>query len=217
MSVAETTGLAEHGKESGHTAAPTDKAQDRALHPRRQRPCEQSARRSRHTGNGPRRGQQELHLRSPHRSSSPMGRKGGAHFFRNPHGIASRSRTHRLSLNHQGRAQEKRRGFRPWIIVQQARREPAEIGCSRLPWLRKQHALEDLIRFWLGHADKTVTDGYSKLKEDVTFRKKVAEQVGIGFELQTKSSKLHPIAPKASCCQSLRKELKLKRKNGSPS
>ena len=53
----------------------------------------------------------------------------------------------------------------------------------RTTWLRKQHAPEDLIRFWLGHADKSVTDGYSKLKEDVTFRKKVAEHVGLGFDL----------------------------------
>ena len=28
-----------------------------------------------------------------------------------------------------------------------------------------------------------VTDDYSMLKEDVTFRKEVAEKVGIGFEL----------------------------------
>ena len=35
----------------------------------------------------------------------------------------------------------------------------------RTTWLRKQHAPEDLIRFWLGHADKSVTDSYSKLKE----------------------------------------------------
>jgi hypothetical protein len=42
-----------------------------------------------------------------------------------------------------------------------------------------------LVRYWLGHANQSVTDGYSKLKEDVTFRKKVAEQVGIGFELPT--------------------------------
>jgi hypothetical protein len=35
----------------------------------------------------------------------------------------------------------------------------------------------------LGHANKSVTDVYSKLKDDVTFRKKVVEQVGIGFEL----------------------------------
>ena len=53
----------------------------------------------------------------------------------------------------------------------------------RTTWLRKQRAPEDLIRFWLGHADKSVTDGYSKLKEDVTFRKKVAEHVGLGFDL----------------------------------
>ena len=53
----------------------------------------------------------------------------------------------------------------------------------RATWLRKQHAPEDLIRFWLGHANKSVTDLYSKLKEDVTFRKKVTEEVGIGFEL----------------------------------
>jgi hypothetical protein len=55
----------------------------------------------------------------------------------------------------------------------------------RTTWLRKQHAPEDLLRFWLGHANKSVTDGYSKLKEDVAFRKKVVEQVGIGFELPT--------------------------------
>jgi integrase len=53
----------------------------------------------------------------------------------------------------------------------------------RTTWLRKRCAPEDLIRFWLGHANKSVTDLYSKLKEDVTFRRKVAEQVGIGFEL----------------------------------
>jgi integrase len=67
----------------------------------------------------------------------------------------------------------------------------------RTTWLRKQHAPEDLIRFWLGHADKTVTDGYSKLKEDVMFRKKVAEQVGIGFELPTEKLEVAP-----NCTQS---------------
>ena len=58
----------------------------------------------------------------------------------------------------------------------------------RATWLRKQHAPEDLIRFWLGHANKSVTDVYSKLKEDVTFRKEVAEEVGIGFELSPEKS-----------------------------
>jgi integrase len=67
----------------------------------------------------------------------------------------------------------------------------------RATWLRKQHAPEDLIRFWLGHANKSVTDVYSKLKEDVTFRKQVAEQVGIGFELPAERLEVAP-----NCTQS---------------
>ena len=67
----------------------------------------------------------------------------------------------------------------------------------RTTWLRKQYAPEDLIRFWLGHANKSVTDLYSKLKEDVTFRKKVAEQVGIGFELLAEKPE-----PAPNCTQS---------------
>jgi hypothetical protein len=35
--------------------------------------------------------------------------------------------------------------------------------------------------FWLGHADETVTDGYSKLAEDVEYRKEVAAEVGLGI------------------------------------
>jgi integrase len=67
----------------------------------------------------------------------------------------------------------------------------------RTTWLRKQYAPEDLIRFWLGHANKSITDLYSKLKEDVTFRKKVAEQVGIGFELPGEKPE-----PAPNCTQS---------------
>ncbi len=62
----------------------------------------------------------------------------------------------------------------------------------RATWLRKQRAPEDLIRFWLGHANKSVTDLYSKLKEDVTLRKKVAEEVGIGFELPAEKPGVAP-------------------------
>jgi hypothetical protein len=36
------------------------------------------------------------------------------------------------------------------------------------------------------------TLGYSRLKEDVTLRKKVAEQVEIGFELPTEKTEVHP-------------------------
>jgi len=46
---------------------------------------------------------------------------------------------------------------------------------------------EDLIRFWIGHADQTITDGYSKVREDVTFRKLCAENAGLGFELPTEN------------------------------
>jgi integrase len=53
----------------------------------------------------------------------------------------------------------------------------------RTTWLRKQRALDDLVRFWLGHSNKTVTDSYSKLKEDVEFRKAETERIGLGFSL----------------------------------
>ena len=44
---------------------------------------------------------------------------------------------------------------------------------------------EDLIKFWIGHAPQTVTDVYSKVKNDVKFRREVAEKVGLGFEIRT--------------------------------
>jgi integrase len=53
----------------------------------------------------------------------------------------------------------------------------------RTTWLRKQHVPEDIIRFWLGHASRDVTDRYSKLSEDVEFRRSVAASAGLGFEL----------------------------------
>jgi integrase len=53
----------------------------------------------------------------------------------------------------------------------------------RVTWLRKQKTPEDLLRFWIGHGDKTITDHYAKLSEDHAFRKSVTEQVGIGFNL----------------------------------
>ncbi len=63
----------------------------------------------------------------------------------------------------------------------------------RTTWLRKQHAPEDLIRFWLGWSNKSVADVYSKLKDDVAFRRKVTEQVGIGFELPAEKTEVAPI------------------------
>ena len=54
--------------------------------------------------------------------------------------------------------------------------------------LRKNRAPEDLIRFWLGWANKSVPDHYCRLSEDVAFRKKVAESMGLGFEILSEKS-----------------------------
>jgi integrase len=62
----------------------------------------------------------------------------------------------------------------------------------RITHLRKNRAPEDLIRFWIGHADATVTDGYSKVKEDLEFRKHCAESVGLGFELPAEAQTAEP-------------------------
>ena len=56
---------------------------------------------------------------------------------------------------------------------------------------------EDLIRFWLGRANKSVTDGYSKLSEDMDFRKECAEKVGLGFAIPSSILEVVPIVPKS--------------------
>jgi integrase len=49
----------------------------------------------------------------------------------------------------------------------------------RTTWLRRKRVPEDLVRFWIGHANKSITDDYSKLKDDVEFRKHCAREVGL--------------------------------------
>jgi integrase len=53
----------------------------------------------------------------------------------------------------------------------------------RVTHLRKNRAPEDLLRFWIGHADRSVTDSYSKVKEGVAFCQLCAANLGLGFEL----------------------------------
>ncbi|MGA8366166.1 MAG: site-specific integrase [Candidatus Acidiferrales bacterium] len=65
----------------------------------------------------------------------------------------------------------------------------------RTTWLRKNRTPEDLIRFWLGHADETVTDGYSKLREDVQYRREVADKIGLGFEISAQTTDVVPNVP----------------------
>jgi integrase len=54
----------------------------------------------------------------------------------------------------------------------------------RTTQVRKNRTPEDLLRFWIGHADKTITDTYSKVQEDTPFRQEVADKVGLGFVLE---------------------------------
>ena len=66
----------------------------------------------------------------------------------------------------------------------------------RITHLRKSGVPEDLTHYWVGHAGKSVTDAYSKLKLDLAFRKEVAGRVGLGFELPSKRAVIGPNGPK---------------------
>ncbi len=66
----------------------------------------------------------------------------------------------------------------------------------RTTWLRKNGVPRDLENFWTGHAPETVGDIYSKLKDDLIFRKKVAESIGIGFNLSASAASLIPNVPR---------------------
>ena len=71
----------------------------------------------------------------------------------------------------------------------------------RTTWLRKNRVPEDLVRYWIGHAGKSVTDGYSKVKDDLEFRREVCVKAGLGFEppeIQAESPKLYLNVPKKS-------------------
>jgi integrase len=63
----------------------------------------------------------------------------------------------------------------------------------RTTWLRKQRTPEDLIRFWLGHAKSSITDGYSKLADDIEYRYEVAEKIGAGFSIP---ASMRPMVPR---------------------
>jgi hypothetical protein len=71
--------------------------------------------------------------------------------------------------------------------------------------LRRNRVPEDLLRFWIGHAGKSVTDADSMVKDDIAFRQVCAANVGLGFQLPaenpTESPMLHPNAP--NCTQTV--------------
>jgi hypothetical protein len=71
----------------------------------------------------------------------------------------------KLNLKQDGKAFHSFRRF--WVM---------HLRKNRVPW--------DLEKFWIGHANKDVTDKYAaQLKEDVEWRKDVAEKTGLGFAL----------------------------------
>lgn len=53
----------------------------------------------------------------------------------------------------------------------------------RVTHLREQGTPEDILRFWIGHADKSITDRYSKMSNRIQTRKEWAEKSGLGFNL----------------------------------
>jgi integrase len=53
----------------------------------------------------------------------------------------------------------------------------------RTSLLRSVRCPEDIIRFWLGHADSSITDRYSKIGSDEKLRRQWCDTVGIGFDL----------------------------------
>lgn len=53
----------------------------------------------------------------------------------------------------------------------------------RVTRLREVGAPEDLLKFWIGHSGKDISDRYSKLAQNVVVRKEWAEKTGLGFSI----------------------------------
>jgi integrase len=66
----------------------------------------------------------------------------------------------------------------------------------RITWLRNQRAQDDILNYWTAHKPKTMTELYSKLKEDLQARLDEAERVGYGFDLPTEEPEVAPSVPR---------------------
>jgi len=53
----------------------------------------------------------------------------------------------------------------------------------RNTFLRQGHCPDGVLKFWMGHADRDMSDHYDRSREDVQFRRDVAKSMGVGFEL----------------------------------
>ena len=65
----------------------------------------------------------------------------------------------------------------------------------RNTWLRGQRAQDNFLNYWMGHKPQTMTELYSKLKDDVQARLDEAERVGYGFNLPTEEPEVAPSVP----------------------
>ena len=86
----------------------------------------------------------------------------------------------------------------------------------RITRLRDLGVPEDIIRYWVGHAGKDITDRYSKLAENVELRKEWARRAGLGFELDkvghpAPKLPLHPKAAKPGTRKDPKAEIVVKR------
>jgi integrase len=69
----------------------------------------------------------------------------------------------------------------------------------RVTHLRKQRTPENLIRFWVGHSGKSVTDRYDQVQGDIEFRRSAAAAAGLGFDISmlktgTENGVLYPVS-----------------------
>lgn len=53
----------------------------------------------------------------------------------------------------------------------------------RNTFLRNSLCPDGLLKFWMGHAAKDMSDRYDRVREDVEFRREVARSMGLGFAL----------------------------------
>ena len=53
----------------------------------------------------------------------------------------------------------------------------------RNTFLRQSHCPDALLKFWMGHSGRDMSDLYDRSREDVQYRKDVAKAMGVGFEL----------------------------------
>jgi integrase len=53
----------------------------------------------------------------------------------------------------------------------------------RNTFLRQSRCPDALLKFWMGHSAKDMSDLYDKSSEDLTYRRDIAKAMGVGFEL----------------------------------